>query len=211
MNLIARALIPAGLLMLTACGEPPADSRAPASAAQPSAFPAAAPPETTTPFPPPASETPSAAAGSSADDVEAIRAAGAAKDAAYGASNANGVVAVFENDAVLMPPAAAIARGRLPIRQFLAGDMSEMSASGYATVIAEDSVEITVSGSFAFRSGTYSTSDKSGTTVDTGKWLEVWHKTGGQWRIARSIWNSDSLPLLPNMPEPPEEQNSAAE
>lgn len=202
MNRFDRAgLVLASLLLITACGNEPADSTAQRSSAQTApAQPSIAP----SPVESPADALPAVASMSSAsspEDVAAIRAAGVSRDEAYRAGNANGIVAVFENDAVLMPPAAPTAMGRLAIRKFLAGDLSEMAASGFATQIPADSVEISVSGDFAFRSGTYSTSDKSAVIVDTGKWLEVWHKSNGQWRISRSISNSDSLPLLPNMPE----------
>ncbi len=190
---IARALFGCVVLALSACGDTPPGPAGRSPAAQSSTTsPAASQPMPETPATPAGSAVPAAFA----DDIEAIRSAGAAKDAAYTAANANGIAAVFENDAVLMPPAAPVAEGRLAIRKFLAGDLTEMGASGYKTRIPADS-EITLSGDYAFRSGTYSTTDETGAVVDTGKWLEVWHKADGQWRIGKSIWNSDSLPLLP--------------
>jgi ketosteroid isomerase-like protein len=62
-------------------------------------------------------------------------------------------------------------------------------------------VEITVAGDFAFRSGTYTIKDKSGATADSCKYLQVWRKSGGKWQIVRDMWNSDTLPLF--APDPP--------
>jgi len=200
MNRIASATFASAcLLLLAACGGP-SDSTG-SKAARP-ATPAPSAPPASAEAPPAAATADYGGAAPSAtgDDFNAIQAAAASKDEAYKAGNANAIIPFYENDAVLMPPAQPTAKGRMAVRQSLAANLTEMAASGFATTISEGA-EIVVSGDYAFRSGTYSTTDKTGATVDTGKWLEVWHKANGAWRITKSISNSDSLPLLPDVPE----------
>jgi len=40
----------------------------------------------------------------------------------------------------------------------------------------------------------FSITDKSGATVDTGKYVTVYAKKDGKWMIVRDIWNTDSTP-----------------
>lgn len=133
-----------------------------------------------------------------ADDEAAIRAAGQAWDDAYKALNADALAALYAPDAVLMPETARTAKGEAAIRQFLGIYVGLLAEGGYKPLI-DNAGDIEVSGNLAIRSGTYAITDKDGMSVDTGKWLETWRKTDGQWRISRDIWNSDNLPLFPPM------------
>ena len=51
--------------------------------------------------------------------------------------------------------------------------------------------EVKVVGDMAWHSGGYFIMDKAGKPVDAGKFLEVWEKKGGKWRIVRDMWNSN--------------------
>lgn len=185
------ALLLPGLLALAACGNPPADTAAPSSAAPvPPAAPRSAP----------APSSPQPAASSLAEDLRDIRAAGKAKDQAYAAGNAGEIASLYEKDAVLMPPTAQMAKGQPAISRYVRDYVSRLTDSGYTAVIGS-AVDIGVSGNLGFRSGTYSIKDKSGAKVDYGKWLELWNKSNGKWRISRDIWNSDTLPLVLSGPD----------
>ncbi len=139
----------------------------------------------------------SVAGGSSAaTDEAAIRAAGARWNDAYKAGNVDGLVALYAADAVLMPETAKTAKGPVAIREFLKVYVALLTDSGFTPAVG-NAVDVGVSGNLGFRAGTYAVTDKSGTVVDTGKWLETWRKTDGQWYIDRDIWNSDVLPLFP--------------
>ena len=102
-----------------------------------------------------------------------------------------------------MPETARTAKGEAAIRQFLAIYVGLLVEGGYTPLI-DSANDIEVAGNLAIRSGTYVITDKAGTTVDTGKWLETWRRTDGQWRISRDIWNSDNLPLFPPMAYAPQ-------
>ncbi|MEO8225168.1 MAG: DUF4440 domain-containing protein [Gammaproteobacteria bacterium] len=138
----------------------------------------------------------SALAPSLSDDEAAIRTAGDAWNSAYNGRDADALVTLFAPDAVLMPETAHTAKGQAAIREFLLVYVALMADAGYTPVIGTG-VDIEVAGNLGTRSGTYSVGDKSGATVDTGKWLETWRKTAGKWSITKEIWNSDMLPLFP--------------
>jgi hypothetical protein len=40
--------------------------------------------------------------------------------------------------------------------------------------------------------------DAAGKTVETGKYIEFWHRINGKWFMVRDIWNDDAPPA----PEP---------
>lgn len=140
------------------------------------------------------------AAGSSsaAADEAAIRAAGTTWDKAFNARDAGALAALYAPDAVLMPETARTARGSAAIRDFL-GIYTRLLAEGGYTVLIDSATDIEVSGNLAIRSGTYAITDSSGTSVDTGKWLQTWRRTDGEWLISRDMRNSDNLPLFPPM------------
>lgn len=133
-----------------------------------------------------------------ATDESAIRAAGAAWDGAWKGLNADALAAFYAPDAVLMPETARTARGAAAIRDFL-GIYTGLLAEGGYTVLIDSAADVEVSGNLAIRSGTYAITDSSGTSVDTGKWLQTWRRTDGRWLISRDIRNSDNLPLFPPM------------
>jgi len=131
-----------------------------------------------------------------AADEAAIRKAGDRWNDAFKALNVDALVPLYAADAVVMPETAHSAKGHTAIRGFLKVYFALLSDSGFTPVVGK-AVDIGVAGNLGFRSGTYEVADKSGTIVDSGKWLEIWRKTDGKWYISRDIWNSNVLPLFP--------------
>ena len=143
---------------------------------------------------------PAIAAGNSTG-VAAIRANSAAFLKAYNAGDADAVLTHFEEGAVVMPPGALTLRGRAEIRPFVEKGIAGAKASGVVLALGSGD-EVGVSGDLGWHSGPF-TASKSGTTIDNGKYLETWHKSGGQWRMIRRIWNSDKpAPAAPAAPAP---------
>jgi uncharacterized protein (TIGR02246 family) len=129
-----------------------------------------------------------------ADDVAAtVRANTAAWVKAYNTGNADAIVALYADDAVVLPPGAGLLRGHAAIKQFIVKDIAGAQAAGVAFVINSGD-EVGTSGDLAWHSGTFKVTDKSGATVDTGKYLEMSRKRGGKWHIIRDMWNSDTPP-----------------
>jgi ketosteroid isomerase-like protein len=121
---------------------------------------------------------------------------------AYNAGDADKIVAGYTDDAVLMPPDAPAAVGHDAMKQFLVTDMAAAKTSG--TTLALDSDTIGVSGDLAWHSGTFHVNGSAGSSIATGKYLEVWHKDDkGNWLMIRDIWNADAPAVAPAPPPPP--------
>jgi ketosteroid isomerase-like protein len=108
----------------------------------------------------------------------------------FNSGSAAALVALYAEDAVVMPPGAPLARGHAAIKTLLAKEVAGAKAGGVTFALGSEN-EVGVSGDLAWHNGTYLIKNKAGATVDTGKYLETWRKSGGKWRILRDIWNSD--------------------
>jgi len=132
-----------------------------------------------------------AAAPSAQTTDPAIAKRSAEMTTAFNAKDAAKVGALYEQDAVLMPPNQALIKGRAAIEAWFKGGFDE----GFSNLrLAPFRTE--VSGDLAYVAGTYTISSKmpSGPFEDRGKYIEVWKRSAGQWRIAADIFNSDLPP-----------------
>jgi hypothetical protein len=59
------------------------------------------------------------------------------------------------------------------------------------------SPEFGVSGDLGWEWNTFTVTDQTGATVDTGKYVTVYARRDGKWLIVRDIWNSDMPPAAP--------------
>jgi uncharacterized protein (TIGR02246 family) len=125
------------------------------------------------------------------NDIQAINKAWGEN---YNAGNAGAIADLYAEDALLMPPGAVTANGRDAIRGFLAGDTAAAKAAGLTYNVSSDADAIHISGDMAWQNGSYTVSDASGATVDTGKYLSVFQKKDGKWHLYRDTWNSDMAP-----------------
>ena len=135
-----------------------------------------------------------AAAASAADaskEEAAIRAVNQAWVKAYNAADAKAISSLYAEQAVLLPPGAPAARGNAAINAYFTADTAEAAKAG-VTFSLGAKTDVGVSGDLAWESGTYAAKAKSGATVDVGKYLTVYRKTGGKWLIVRDTWNSDA-------------------
>ena len=128
-----------------------------------------------------------------ADESARIRAGTASWMQSFNSGNAGGVVALYSDKGVLMPPNAPAARGVVAIKEAVAKEIAGAKKSGI-TLAMGNVDEVNILGDMGWHSGAYVVKDKGGKTIDTGKFLEVWEREGGKWRIIRDIWNSDAAP-----------------
>src|SRR5262245_33162108 len=98
-----------------------------------------------------------------AGDKAALDTTAGGWEKAYNEKNAEGVAALYSEDAQLLPPGAPVVNGRAAIRDFWANDIA---AAGMPVTIKSDATE--VGGDWAWRSGVWSSQDSNGGTV-TGK------------------------------------------
>ena len=112
--------------------------------------------------------------------------------AAASHGNVDGMLALYADDAILMPPGAPAMRGKDAIRQFWTGFTSLGAID--AKLVTDDVMQ---SGNLAAETGHFelTITPKSGAPIkDSGKYLVVWRNSGGEWRIVRDIFNSSVAP-----------------
>lgn len=113
--------------------------------------------------------------------------------AAFAKHDADGVASFYTANAEAFPPNAAVIRGRAGIAKMWQG----VFGAGIAAAELK-TTEVQAQGSTAFEVGSYAMKLKDGTVADRGKYVVIWMKEDGKWRLHRDIWNSD-LPA----PAPP--------
>ena len=137
----------------------------------------------------------SAPAVDAAADEQAIRAVNPGWFKAHQAGDVDGLVAYYADDAVINAPGTAPVRGTTGIREAFTKELRDMAAAGL-TQTPGSNPEFEVSGDLGYEWNTYTVTDKSGKTVDTGKYLSVFGRRNGKWLIVRDIWNSDMAPVV---------------
>ena len=103
---------------------------------------------------------------------------------------------LYAEDALLMPPGAPAVTGRPGIKTFLGEDAAKSKGAG----ISLKNAAVTgsgVNGDTGWISGTYTVTDASGATIDSGSYLSVHRRANGSWPYIRDIWNSDRPPAPP--------------
>ena len=108
---------------------------------------------------------------------------------AYNRHDAPALAALYTRDGEIMPPNSGVVKGARKLQALFksfwdAGD----------TVMKLDTVEAKGFGDTAYEVGKYTLSGDSGKVNDRGKYIVIWRKVGGQWKLYRDIFNT-------NMPE----------
>ena len=135
-------------------------------------------------------EVNSAAAIDTAGDEQAIRAHVDHWLQLVKAKDASGIAELYAEDGAVMPPNAPIGKGHAAIGQAWA---SMMRTPGFDLTFNPEQIVISSSGDMALDRGTYTlTVAPAGTTqTDTGKYVVVWRKIGGDWKALADIFNSN--------------------
>ena len=133
-----------------------------------------------------ASTSPNAQSG---DARAAIEAANAKFSAAWAKKDAAALSALYTANATLLPPNTTHATGTEAILEFW---KAAMAAAPPAVKLT--STEVEAHGDTAHEVGTYQMFATDGKVVDKGKYVVVWKREGGQWKLHRDIWSSDMPP-----------------
>ena len=106
---------------------------------------------------------------------------------AFNAGDIAAVAAHYTEDAVVLPPGAEMVLGRNAILTFW------KSAADQIGDIKLTAVDVKPLGSNAAQEiGTFSFRTKGAQSQQvTGKYVVVWEKVGGDWKLATDIWNSN--------------------
>lgn len=121
-----------------------------------------------------------------ADPAAEIEARVGAFEDAYGSGDPAAVADLYTADAMAMPPGGPIVEGRDGITQVWRGAME-----GGLKALDLTPLEIEVQGDTAYEVGEFAGTMTSGgaeTTVP-GKYIVVWRREDGEWRLHRDIWN----------------------
>ena len=122
----------------------------------------------------------------SGDVRAAIEASNVKFGTAWGSKDAAALTALYTTNATLMVPNGATVSGSQAILEFWKGGLASAPAVGKLTT-----VEVEAHGDTAHEVGSYQVSAADGKVVDRGKYVVIWKREGGQWKMHRDIWNSD--------------------
>ena len=106
------------------------------------------------------------------------------------AKDAAAIATLYAEDGAVMPPNGPIAKGRDAIQKAWAG---MVQTPGFDLTFTPEQIIVSSSGDMALDRGTYKLAVAPGgkPQTDTGKYVVVWRKVGGEWKAAADIFNSD--------------------
>ena len=106
------------------------------------------------------------------------------------AKDAAAIATLYAEDGAVMPPNGPIGKGRDAIQKTWAG---MMQTPGFDLTFTPEQIIVSSSGDMALDRGTYKLAVAPGgkPQTDTGKYVVVWRKVGGEWKAAADIFNSD--------------------
>jgi ketosteroid isomerase-like protein len=120
----------------------------------------------------------------SSEIMRAILAAEKVFMAKYNKGDAPGLAALYTRDGQILPPNSDVVKGVRALKALFKGFWKAGE-----TVIKLDTVEVEGSGDMAYEVGKYALL-KEGKVDDRGKYIVIWRKVGGRWKLHRDIFNS---------------------
>jgi uncharacterized protein (TIGR02246 family) len=122
-----------------------------------------------------------------AQDKASIEKLNAAFVAAFAKGDAAALAAMYTDDASLLPAGAEMVKGRPGIQAF----WSE-AVKGLASAKLTTSEVLPLGPEYAEEIGAYTLETKAQPPQTiTGKYVVIWRKVGGDWKLATDIWNSN--------------------
>jgi uncharacterized protein (TIGR02246 family) len=120
-----------------------------------------------------------------ADEVrDAVEAGNRAFVTAFLAGDARAVALLYTEDAQVIAPGAPVARGR----DAIASAWQRAMDAGVADLELR-TADVESAGDLACETGTVRLVAKDGTATEA-RYVVVWKRAGGQWRLHRDIWNA---------------------
>ncbi len=110
----------------------------------------------------------------------------------FARGDAAGMGALYTENGQLLPSNSDFVKGRKAIQAFWKGamDMGIKSAK-------LETIDLEEHGDSAYEVGKYTLSGAGGQLMDQGKYIVIWKKQGGEWKLHRDIWNT-SMPAQEN-------------
>lgn len=116
---------------------------------------------------------------------DGIDASNAAFAAAAAKGDAAAVAALYTEDAMIMPAAEPNVSGKAAILKYWQGALSH-GVSG----VKFTTREVYGRGATATEVGEYLISDKTGKQLDRGKYIVIWRRTEGKWKLHRDMYST---------------------
>jgi ketosteroid isomerase-like protein len=108
---------------------------------------------------------------------------------AFNRDDVDGAVALFTDDAQILPQNGPVVVGKENIAQFLREQMTPVVSFDTNSDLS------LVRGDMAIEQGHYSVRNiRRGSDIEAGKYLHVWRNVGGEWKIYRIMYNTDVAP-----------------
>ena len=106
---------------------------------------------------------------------------------AFNKGDAVAVASMYTTDAVVLPPGAAMVKGRTAIQSFWQGASQQLGDMKLTTLEVKP-----LGGGWARELGTFSLKLKSQPGQEAvGKYVVLWQKVGEEWQLATDIWNTN--------------------
>jgi len=116
---------------------------------------------------------------------------------AFARGDAARIATLYADDAQLLPPGNMPVQGRADIESLWRGVLALPVKEMHLTT-----VELTVHGEDASEIGRYTLVGNDGRELDAGKYIVLWRKGAGGWKLYRDMWNSNA-PVVTAPPSAP--------
>lgn len=120
---------------------------------------------------------------------EAVEAGNRQFTEAAAKGDAAAMAALYTESGQAFPPGGEVVSGRQALKDFWQAVLD----SGVKEAKLE-TVEVAGTGDFAFEAGKYTLLGAQGEALEVGKYVVVWKREQGKWRLHRDIWNSNQPP-----------------
>ncbi len=118
-----------------------------------------------------------------------IEKANVAFETTFARADAKGMGELYTSDAQLFPTGSRMISGREAVAAFW-GTVFNMGITNASL----ETVEVESYGGTAIEVGKYTLSGANGQVLDRGKYIVIWKKEDGRWKLPRDIWNTNVAP-----------------
>ena len=126
-----------------------------------------------------------AAEAQSGDVRAAIEKANKEFGALFAQGKGPALAALYSASAEIFPPNSDVVRGRAAIGRFWQGAMDAGIKGATLTTL-----EVQAHGDTAHVVGQYALTGEGGKAIDGGKYIVIWKREQGRWKLHRDIWNT---------------------